>query len=149
VIDRIHAETETFDFAGIHAANIDAFFYRNDGLAAERVADVLVGESRPRGQFVSLFSAFRGMRSSPSLGQIAKGAASLLLGSAVTEQLRSWLNPARRDKRIEPAVVASLLERIVVHDKHDPTLFVATRARCKRTGLPLASILIEQHPVRT
>jgi surface carbohydrate biosynthesis protein len=148
VIDNIDGETRTFDFDGVHAANIDAFFYRNDGLAAERVADVLVGANQSRRPFVSLFSALRGTRPSPSPGQIAKGAASLLLGSAVTEKLRSWLNPARRDKRIEPAMVASLLERIAVHDKSDPSLFAATRARCAKTGLPLASILIEQRPVR-
>jgi hypothetical protein len=146
VIDNIDVETDTFDFDGVHAANIDAFFYRNDGLAAERVADVLVGASRPRGHFVSLFSALKGTRPSPSAGQIVKGAASLLLGSAVTEKLRSWTNPARRDKRIEPAFVASLLERIAVHDSRDPSLFVATRARCAMTGLPLASIVIEQRP---
>jgi hypothetical protein len=62
--------------------------------------------------------------------------------------LRSWTNPARRDKRIEPTVVASLLERIAVHDDRDPSLFVATRARCAMTGLPLASIAIEQRPVQ-
>jgi surface carbohydrate biosynthesis protein len=148
VIDNIDLETKTFDFDGVHAANIEAFFYRNDGLAAERVADVLVSASSPRRPFGSLFSALKGTRPSPSPGQIAKGAASLLLGSAVTERLRSWTNPARRDKRIEPTVVASLLERIAVHDDRDPSLFSATRARCAMTGLPLASIAIEQRPVQ-
>ena len=146
VIDHVDVETKTFDFAGVHAANIEAFFYRNDGSAAERVANVLVGASRAHRQFTSLFSAIKGARPSPSLGQIAKGAVSLLLGSAATEKLRSWTNPARRDKRIEPAVVASLLERIAVHDNHEPSLFAATRARCAMTGLPLASIVIEQRP---
>ena len=146
VIDHVDAETKTFDFAGVHAANIEAFFYRNDGSAAERVADVLVGASRTHRQFTSIFSAIKGTRPSPSLGQIAKGAVSLLLGSAATEKLRSWTNPARRDKRIEPTVVASLLERIAVHDNRDPSLFVAKRARCAMTGLPLASVVIEQCP---
>jgi surface carbohydrate biosynthesis protein len=149
VVDHIDEETSKFDFAGVHATNIDAFFHRNDGLAAERMADVLVGANDPRRPFVSLTSALRGTRPSPSLGQTAKGAASLLLGSAATEKLRTWFSPARRDKRIEPAVVASLLERIAVHDKRDPSLFTATRARCVKTGLPLASIIIEQNPVRT
>ncbi|MFL5236011.1 MAG: surface carbohydrate biosynthesis protein [Rhizomicrobium sp.] len=147
-IDHIDAETEAFDFAGVHAANIEAFFHCNDGLAAERVANVLVAAPHHRRRLVSLFSVPKGMRSKPSLAQIAKGSASLVLGSAVTERLRSQFNPARRDKRIEPAVVATLLERIAVHDKRDPSLFVATRARCATTGLPLASIAIEKRPVR-
>jgi surface carbohydrate biosynthesis protein len=149
VVDHIGEETTKFDFAGIHAANIDAFFYRNDGSAAERVADILVGTNAFRRPFVSLSSALRGTRPNPSLGQIAKGAASLLVGSAATEKLRTWFSPVRRDKRIEPADVAALLERIVVHDKRDPSHFTAVRARCAKTGLPLASIIVEQRPVRS
>jgi surface carbohydrate biosynthesis protein len=144
MVDDLDGETAKFDFAGVHAANIDAFFHRNDGLAAERVADVLVGADHPRDPFVSLSSAIRGTRPNPSAGQIAKGAASLLLGSAVTERLRTWVSPARRDKRIEPASVAALLERIAIHDGRNPSLFAATRARCKATGMPLASIAIEK-----
>lgn len=144
MVDDLEAETAKFDFAGVHAANIDAFFHRNDGAAAERVADILVGTERPRDPFVSLSSAIRGTRPNPSAAQIAKGAASLLLGSAVTERLRTFVSPARHDKRIEPASVAALLERIAAHDGRDPSLFSATRARCKATGMPLASIAIEK-----
>jgi surface carbohydrate biosynthesis protein len=148
VVDHIDAETKAFDFAGVHAANIEGFFHHNDGLAADRVADILIAANNRGLPFVSLSSAFKGTRSNPSLGQIAKGAASVLMGSAVTEKLRSYFNPARRDKRIEPAVVASLLSRIAVHDKQDPSLFAAARARCATTGLPLASIAIEKRPAR-
>jgi surface carbohydrate biosynthesis protein len=148
-VDHVDEETRKFDFAGIHAANIDAFFYRNDGQAAERVADVLVAAKDPRRPFVSLASALRGTRPNPSAGQIAKGAASLLFGSAATEKFRTWFSPARRDKRIEPADVAALLARIAVHDNNDPSRFTAARARCAATGLPLASIIVEQRPVRT
>jgi surface carbohydrate biosynthesis protein len=149
LVDHLDEETAKFDFAGIHAANIDPFFYRNDGLAAERVADVLFGTKDPRRPFVSLASALRGTRPNPSAGQIAKGAASLVLGSAATEKLRTWFSPARRDKRIEPADVAALLRRIAVHDQRDPQLFTAARARCARTGLPLASIVVERRPLPT
>jgi surface carbohydrate biosynthesis protein len=147
-VDHVDEETAKFDFAGIHAANIDAFFYRNDGQAAERVADVLVAAKDPRRPFVSLASALRGTRPNPSAGQIAKGAASLLFGSAATEKFRTWFSPARRDKRIEPADVADLLARIAVHDNNDPSRFTAARARCATTGLPLASIIVEQRPAR-
>ena len=148
VVDHVAEETTKFDFAGIHAASIDAFFYRNDGRAAERVADVLVGANEPRRPFVSLVSAMRGTRPNPSTGQIAKGAASLLFGSATTEKFRTWFNPARRDKRIEPADVTALLARIAVHDNSDPTRFTVGRARCAKTGLPLASIMVEQQAVQ-
>jgi hypothetical protein len=149
VVDHIDEQTTKFDFAGVHAANIDPFFYRNDGLAAERVADVLLGRKDPRRPFVSLVSALRGTRPNPSAGQIAKGAASLMLGSAATEKLRTWFSPARRDKRIEPADVAALLRRIALHDKCDPSLFSAARARCAKTGLPLASIVVERRQLPT
>jgi surface carbohydrate biosynthesis protein len=146
VIDEVGAETEQFDFAGVHAANIEAFFHLNDGAAAARVADVLTRENRPRQPYVSLVTAATGARANASAGQIAKGAASLLAGSAVTERLRSRFNPARRDKHIAPSAVAALLDRIATHDRVDPSSFVAKRARCARTGLPLASIAIEKRP---
>ncbi|WP_346656025.1 surface carbohydrate biosynthesis protein [Bradyrhizobium sp. dw_78] len=148
VIDHLDEEASKFDFAGTHAVNIDAFFYRNDGAAGERIADVLIDAKNPRRPFISLSSALRGTRPNPSTGQIAKGAASLVLGSAVTEKLRTWISPARRDKRIGPADVGALLARIAAHDKRDPSLFTAMRARCVKTGLPLASIVVEQRAAR-
>jgi surface carbohydrate biosynthesis protein len=149
VIDHINEETAKFDFAGVHATNIEAFFHRNDGAAADRVADVLVDTEARREPFVSLASALRGSRPNPSLGQVAKGAASLAFGSAATEKFRTWFSPVRRDKRIEPSDVGSLLQRIAVHDRKDPSLFTATRARCAVTGLPLASIVVEQRAARS
>ena len=149
IVDHLREETAKFDFAGIHAANIEAFFYRNDGMAAERVAEVLTGTNRTPRPFVSLSNVIRGTRPNPSAGQIAKGLASLVFGSALTERLRARFDPARRDKRIEPSVIAGLLERIAIHDGREPSLFTVNRARCAKTGLPLASIAIERQPVRT
>jgi surface carbohydrate biosynthesis protein len=147
-IDRIDSETERFDFDKVHAADIEAFFHHNDGLAAERVADVLTGAPNSRQPYVSLLASVKGTRSNPSLGQIAKGAASAVLGSAVTEGLRSQFNLVRRDKRIEPQFVASLLDRIAIHDGAKPSQFTASRASCVTTGVPLASIAIGKTPVR-
>lgn len=149
VIDRIDGETETFDFDKVHATDIAAFFHRNDGHAAERIADVLIEAPTSREPYVSLLASIRGPRSNPSLGQIAKGAASAALGSAATERLRGRFNPARRDKRVEPSFVAGLLDRIAVHDGADSSQFSASRASCVATGLPLASIVIEKRPTRT
>ena len=148
VVDDIDAETRKFDFAGVHAAEIHPFFHHNDGRAAERVADALAGVNDRRAPFVSLSSVLRGTRPNPSLGQIAKGAASLLFGSAVTERLRTRFNPARREKRIEPSDVRRVLERVAAHDKSDPSLFSVERARCAKTGLPLASITIQKRSHR-
>ncbi|WP_407119738.1 surface carbohydrate biosynthesis protein [Bradyrhizobium sp. STM 3561] len=142
-IDHIERETETFDFARVHAADIEAFFHLNDGQAAERVADVLTGASSSRRPYVSLLATVKGTRDKPSLGQVVKGTASAVLGSAVTERLRSRFNPARRDKRIEPVFVRTLLQRIATHDRATPSQFIARRAHCATTGLPLASIAIE------
>jgi surface carbohydrate biosynthesis protein len=147
VVDNIDAETEAFDFADVHAKYVEAFFHRNDGLAAERVADVLVNEG-PRRGYVSLVNTLNGTRSNPSLRQIAKGAASLVLGSAVTERLRGRINPARRDKRLPPDDVAGLLARIASHDRASHAKIVAMRARCAATGLPLASIAIENRSIQ-
>jgi surface carbohydrate biosynthesis protein len=148
-VDRIDSETEKFDFAGVHGADIEAYFHLNDGLAADRVADVLTKAPNSRRPYVSLLATVKGTRSNASLGQIAKGAASALLGSAATELLRSQFNPARRDKRIGPALVANLLGRIAAHDREEPSQFAASRARCAATGVALASIAIEKNSIRT
>ncbi|KJC50774.1 surface carbohydrate biosynthesis protein [Bradyrhizobium sp. LTSP857] len=142
-IDHIDSETETFDFAGVHAADIEAFFHLNDGQAAERVADILTRTTGSRRPYVSLLATVKGTRDKPSIGQVVKGAASAVLGSAVTERLRSQLNSARRDKQIEPIFVKTLLQRIAIHDHASPSQFTAKRAQCASTGLPLASIAIE------
>ena len=147
-IDDLDRETARFDFAGVHAADIEMFFHLNDGLAAERVAEVLTNAPKLRQPYVSLLATMKGTRSNPSFGQIAKGVASALLGSATTERLRSQFNSARRDKRIEPAYVARLLDRIASHDNADPSLFATSRARCVATGVSLASIAIEKNPPR-
>jgi surface carbohydrate biosynthesis protein len=143
-IDYVERETGTFDFARVHAADIEAFFHLNDGQAADRVADVLIRAQGSRRPYVSLLATVKGTRATPSLGQIVKGAASAAFGSAVTERLRSRFNPARRDKRIEPAFVKTLLQRIAIHDRASPLQFRARRAHCATTGLPLASIAIDQ-----
>lgn len=144
-IDNIDGETQKFDFARVHAGDIEPFFHLNDGMAAERVADILTNAPNSRRPYISLIDTARGARSNPSVGQIAKGAASALLGSAATERLRSQFSRARRDKRIEPAVVAGLLDRIAAQDNANPALFAASRARCAITGVPLASIAIEKN----
>ena len=149
VVDDIDAETRKFDFAGVHAANIHPFFHRNDGRAAERVADVLVGANDRRQPFVSLSSALRGTRPNPSVGQIAKGAASLLFGSARDRTVAHLVQsgPARQAHRAFRR--RGLLERIAAHDKARPVALCASNARaCAKTGLPLASIAIEKRPAR-
>lgn len=143
-IDQIERETASFDFAGVHAADIEAFFHLNDGQAAERVADVLTHATVSRRPFVSLLATVRGTREKPSFGQIIKGTASAALGSAVTERLRSQINPARRDKRIALSIVQPLLGRIAAHDQASTSQFTARRAYCATAGLPLASIAIER-----
>ena len=143
-IDQIERETASFDFAGVHAADIEAFFHLNDGQAAERVADVLTHATVSRRPFVSLLATVKGTREKPSFGQVIKGTASAALGSAITERLRSQINPARRDKRIALSIVQPLLGRIAAHDQASASQFAARRAYCATTGLPLASIAIEQ-----
>lgn len=142
-IDQVERETEMFDFAGVHAAHIEDFFHHNDGNAAVRVAEVLASKAASRRPYLSLRATVTGARSKPSLGQIAKGIASTVLGSAVTERLRGLVNPARRDKRIEPDLVRSMLRDIAVHDGADPAQLTVARAHCATTGLPLASIAIK------
>ena len=137
-----------FDFAGVHAADIHAFFHRNDGWAAERVADVLVGADRPTPALRLAFKRAPGhaAESEPRADRQGRRQPAVRIGGDGTAAHLVQSGPARQAHRTFRR--RRLLERIAAHDKCDPSLFSVERARCAKTGLPLASIAIEKRPER-
>ena len=134
-----------FDFAGVHAADIDAFFHRNDGRAAERVADVLVGANDRRAIPSSRFRARSGAR-----GRTRASGKSPRAPPACCSDRRRPKSCAPGSARPGATSASSLptsgacSSGSPLHDGRDPSLFSAKRARCAKTGLPLASIAIEK-----
>ncbi|WP_411037476.1 surface carbohydrate biosynthesis protein [Shinella sp. BYT-45] len=120
-------------------AEIEPWFYRADGAAAERVASVLAalpkGSPRP-----SLSHAVRGGRAAPSAGQVLQGLASAAFGSHFVGVLRGKVAASRKGKDIPPGDVQSLLD-FYAQVSHGPR-YRARRARSRLTGLPLSTIEI-------
>jgi surface carbohydrate biosynthesis protein len=142
VIDTVSRETEAFDFADIHAREIQAHLHFNDGHATKRVADVLLRSGSNSGSWISLRDVTRCSRLNPSLSQRAKGAVCLFAGSRFVERVRMILQPSRTAKRIKLEHLSGILADISRVAALDPSEIHASRALCRVTGLPLASLVV-------
>jgi surface carbohydrate biosynthesis protein len=143
VVDELRSEEDKFDFAGVYKKHIEDFFFLNDGAAASRVADVLVGIEE-KGHSLALVDTLKGCRPHPSIGQLLKGGLSAAVGSAAASSLRSVFEHKRRDKALDPAYARDLLQGIAEIDGGDAAPIVA-RARCRITGVPLASLSVRSN----
>ena len=138
-----------FDFAGVHAADIHPYFHRNDGRAADRVADVLVGVNDRRAAVRLAFERAPGhaAESEPRADRQGRGQPAVRIGADRTDAHPVQSGPARQAHRTfrRQAVCSS---RSPSTTSRDPSLFSVERARCAKTGLPLASIAIQKRPAR-
>lgn len=140
-IDKVEEETRSFDFAGVHRARIEEFFFLNDGLAANRVADVLAREKVAHAPGFTLRDALSGCRPVPTLPQLLKGSLSLVAGSAAASFLRSLIEPKRREKVLELSATRELTQDISSVD-NAASLAIVKQASCRFTGMPLASLSV-------
>jgi surface carbohydrate biosynthesis protein len=141
--DDVEGETARFPFAETMRGHIRRYFHDVDGNASARVADIVMREAGTRRgkPWRSFGAVLTGSRRRPSKEQFVKGVASAILGSATTSQLRSRLDPRRRDKIVAPEVVRSLVSRFAAHEKSHAGALQVTRVR-SALGMPLASISV-------
>jgi len=119
---------------------VEPWFHQVDGHSAERVAENAIAAARSRGSpRYSLLASLRGSRTT-SLGRLATGFASNLLGSAAASSLQGVTIPARRAKRVLLGEVRQLINRICSLDAQ-PALCVEP-ARHPVSRMPMASIRI-------
>lgn len=124
---------------------IEPWFYCSDGKAAERITSVLTSYLIdpnnvffPRGGFRQ---ALRGGRKSGSIGQRVQGFACMLIGSKWVFKLRELVQPARKDKILDPKVVTKLMQQYALYD--DGPQFTSRHARHPVNGMPMATVVIE------
>lgn len=118
---------------------IEPWFYRDDGQAADRVADVLASRP-PRVSRRSLPAAIRGGRVNASLAQVAQGAANAIGGSQLVSALRDRVSQTRRSKAVTVEQVQNLLD--IFAKCSGGSRMRAKYARNPITGLPMSSIEI-------
>lgn len=120
-------------------AEIEPWFHRADGAAAERVASALAAlpAGAPR---ASLSHAIRGGRAAPSAGQALQGVTSVALGSRLVGALRGRFAASRKGKDIQPEDVQSLLD-FYARVSGGPR-YRARPARNRLTGMALSTIEI-------
>jgi surface carbohydrate biosynthesis protein len=137
----IGGELPPFDAAARYAEFAEPWFYRNDGQATERVADVLAadlaGTSGPP-RSASIRRSLAASRAQPSLGQRAQSLLANLAGSLASSRLRMLAQRHRRDKTFGPAAVRGLLA-LPGGGGAPPGV---ARARHPVTKAPLASLAI-------
>lgn len=116
------------------------WFHHSDGLAAARLADLLVGALATKSTVArrSATMALRGGRRNASVGQVLLGLSSLAAGSAAADVLRQRIQPSRTGKAFGVADVAALLQDYAACSS-DPAARVR-HARNPLTKLPLSSI---------
>lgn len=135
------AMSSAFDFGERHTAVIRPWYHKNDGKAADRIADVLSAAvaASPKAPAPSIARSLRSSRLDSSKIQRGQAALANLLGSKLVARLRATFQKKRRDKRLqasEAAAIASLLEKAGA-----PPLLVR-HARHPLTSAPLSTLLV-------
>ncbi len=116
LLDDLAGASARFDFGPRYASMIQPWFHLNDGQAAERVADVIVGAIANRtGRPPSLARSLAASRQAPRVGQRLQALLANLTGSQAAASVRSLAQPARRSKRLSVDDVADLLSSLGRH----------------------------------
>ena len=135
------AQTATFDFDAIFDRVIAPWFHRNDGDAADRVADILADHvaDRPVG-IRQIRTALSSSRPRSSAAQRLQALAGVAMGTLFVSRLRGRAQPRRHDKMFARDAVAQALARIA---GHAGTIGVRVdHARSPLTAAPLSSVLV-------
>ncbi|MFP9136006.1 surface carbohydrate biosynthesis protein [Devosia sp. XGJD_8] len=119
---------------------IEPWFYKVDGKAAERVATIL-GRLPKQPVKRNFGAAMRGGRPNANPAQIAQGAANVVAGSRFVTWSRNRLDRSRRNKTITVEQVQSLLDTFA--ECCNGARFRAAHARNPLTGLPMSSIEVK------
>lgn len=122
---------------------VDPWYYKNDGLASQRVVDFLIAGMREASlSNVRISEALMTKKKRP-LGkwQRLQKLTSFLTGTFVSSRISEWLQPHRIGKRISLQQVSKLLDAYAICSGGSHVN--VSRARAPHTGLPLASFKID------
>jgi surface carbohydrate biosynthesis protein len=129
-----------FPFAERHREFIHPWFHENDGGAAERVVEALIGLTGKRLSAVSVSRSLTASRQSPRMIQRAQSMTANLFGSLLTSRVRAATKAVRREKFFSAIQIASALTELQRVDGSPSTRVM--HARHPWTGVPLASVAI-------
>ncbi|MEO5882995.1 MAG: surface carbohydrate biosynthesis protein [Caldimonas sp.] len=143
MIDNCALAFEGFSLSEGYEKYAYPWFYRNDGGAADRMAEILQQRVDGRRPKRSIGRALRSSRQRATATQLTLGVTANVVGSLALSRLRGMLARARRDKGFDvPQVAAALAALGAVEPMTTPRV---ERARHPLTGLPLASIRCSAH----
>jgi surface carbohydrate biosynthesis protein len=133
------AHAASFPFAEHYREMIFPWFFENDGRAADRMADFMIGRTAPKRRPVSVRRSLASSRRDPKLLQRAQALFANLVGSRTASRLRAKFQSVRRDKVFTPSEVAQSIS-LLCRAEGVPLPDV-TQARHPVTGFPLASVV--------
>lgn len=139
----LDAQAKGFEFTDHHDRVIKPWFHLNDGLAADRVAAVLVNalsHGSRRARDASLRWSLASSREHSRAGQRVQALAANVLGSRATATLRARWQPARKEKKIHVGVVREAIAAAAGHE--GLALRHVDSAPHPSTGLPLSTVNI-------
>ena len=118
-VSRLGEGASEFDFSDRHARIIEPWFYLNDGCAADRIANVLLASLQKQEKIAnrpSIRTSLRSSRRRSCWGQRLQALLANIFGSYFSSRLRTLFQPVRREKRLDPGIVASKLAALAKHD---------------------------------
>jgi hypothetical protein len=137
LLSNLSQSAHEFDFVQRYDEFIYPWFYKNDGRAADRIAEIIHDRVVKRGKR-SLLHAIRASRNQPRAAHYVQGLVANIGGSLAYSRLRSLVNPKRRDKNIDVGLTYAALRTLCEVDGR--LVPIVRRASHPLTGLPLASI---------
>ncbi len=141
VVANLEKLTSEFAFERNYGEEIKPWFHDNDGAAADRIVEAVLGDVGrcDRGRH-SIAWSLGSSRRRTRLSQRMQALAGNFLGSSTTSRLRALSSPVRQEKHFGPSTVAGMLARIAAHESRPPP--VCVHARHPWTGLALSTVSV-------
>jgi surface carbohydrate biosynthesis protein len=130
---------EKFDSQDLYDKFVLPWFHRNDGNAADRMADALLSNVSRRSQKLNLANALTGGRESICVAQWFQGVAATVFGSYLTSRARAKFQPRRADKLFDAQALANPLAILASFEARSAPM--VRQARNPMTGLPLSTVV--------
>lgn len=138
LVRNTEAHSRSFPFAKHYQEMVFPWFFENDGRAADRMAEFVIGRAASERRPASLRRSLASSRDNPRPVQRAQALFANLVGSRAASRLRARFQRVRRDKVFTPREVEQALG-LLCQVENVPRPKVA-QARHPVTGLPLATV---------
>ncbi len=141
-LEKLPEITKSFSFSENYHKYIMPWFYMNDGMAADRVADALCQSLSSHAARLqpSVFRSMASSRRKSQFGQRLQAVMANCIGSKTVSKMRTLISPVREDKRLILESVSSLLSSITKYTNEKQP--IVERAKHPLTRFSMSSLRV-------